>query len=257
MKLSGKVAVVTGASGGLGREVCLLFAREGADVVVVFGSDVEAAEEVVNEISSLGRQALAVKANVAEYKEVEQMVKLTLDKFGRIDILVNSVGIISAFPLSEDQRRPTESITFDQWKRVIDVNLHGTFNCCHAAGKVMIKQGAGKIINVSSNLGIVPAPERTPYAVSKAGIIMLTKCLALEWIKHGVYVNGVAPGGMQTRQLITQEKFWNKEARDRMRPMGRVAHPREVANVILFLASDESSFILGETIVVDGGRVLL
>lgn len=245
-RLEGKVALITGSSRGMGRELAMGFAKEGADVVIN-GRNLEKAKAVAKEIENLGVRSMAVGADVSIGQDVTRMVEEVVQSFGRIDVLVNNAGI-NLFILE------AEKIKEEGWDQVIDVNLKGVFLCCQAAGKKMIEQGGGKIINISSAAGLIGEQGFLPYCVSKAGVIMLTRILAYEWSRYQILVNAIAPGfiagGMNTPIL-------NKEilvsGLTRQVPLKRLAKPEEIVKVALFLASEDSSYINGTTLVADGG----
>jgi len=246
VKLKGKVALITGSTKGIGKAFALGFAREGADVIVN-GRNLEKAKTVAEEIRGLGVKSMAIGADVSLSQDVTRMVKEAADFLGRIDILVNNAGV-NPFILE------AEKIKEEGWDQVLDVNLKGVFLCCQAAGKKMIEQGGGKIINISSAIGFIGEQGFLPYSVSKAGVIMLTRVLAYEWSKYHVTVNAIAPGfvagGMNTPIL-------NKEVLvsglTRQVPLQRLGKPEEIVQVALFLASEDSSYVNGTTIVADGG----
>ena len=246
MKLKERVALVTGGSRGIGRAVCLAFAAEGA-VVAVNATTFEGAEKTAAEIRRLGGRALAVKANVADYGEVCAMVDQVVGKLGRLDILVNNAGISMA--------RPSAEITLEDWNRAIDIDLNGVFYSSQAAGRQMISQKSGNIINMSSMYGIVAAPARAAYSTSKGGVNAMTRVLAVEWAGENIRVNAICPGYILT-ELVTG--LMDKGVLDRAKlsgrcPAGRLGSVEEVAKVAVFLASDDSSYINGQSIVVDGG----
>jgi NAD(P)-dependent dehydrogenase (short-subunit alcohol dehydrogenase family) len=246
MRLQGKIALITGSTRGMGREIAMGFAKEGADIVIN-GRNLEKAKAVAKEIESLGVRSMAVGADVSIGQDVTRMVEEVVQSFGRIDILVNNAGI-NLFILE------AEKIKEEGWDQVLDVNLKGVFLCCQAAGKKMIEQGGGKIINISSAAGLIGEQGFLPYSVSKAGVIMLTRILAYEWSRHHILINAIAPGfvagGMNTPIL-------NKEilvsGLTRQVPLKRLARPEEIVKVALFLASEDSSYINGTTLVADGG----
>jgi len=247
MRLEGKTALVTGASRGIGRAIALALASEGADVVVNCSSSMIEAEKVSNEIKKLGRNSIVFKADVSEKTSVEKMVNETINKFGRIDILVNNAGIATV--------SPSEKLQEDLWRRGIDVMLTGVFFCSQAAGKEMIKQKSGKIINIASINGLVAFPERACYCSAKAGVMALTKVLASEWAKYNVNVNAVAPGYIETElvnNLASQGKLNIKELQERT-PGGKLTAAEDVAETVVFLSSEASKSINGQTIVIDGG----
>ncbi len=246
MKLKNKVALVTGASRGIGRATVLALAKEGCNVVVNYNSSEEKAKEVAEEIKKIGKEALLVKADVSDETQVKSMIKETIDNFGRIDILVNNAGIVFDDPVFE---RPIE-----QWKRTMDVNLLGVFLCSKYTTEHMLKQGNGKIINVSSTSGLSEfSPDVMDYDASKAGVNVLTKDLAKK-LAPTIQVNGVAPGWVDTEM---NKDLSNEFIEEKIKNicLGRVANPEEIASVIVFLASDNASYITGSIIKVDGGLV--
>ncbi|MBM3132092.1 MAG: SDR family oxidoreductase [Chloroflexi bacterium] len=249
MKIDGKVALVTGGGRGIGHAVSLALARAGADIVVNYVSDAQAAQRTVDEINKIGRKATAIRADVAEAGEVDTMVEEALTRMGKIDILVNNAGVRS-------QLVPTLEQSVEAWDRLVGVHLRGTYLCCKRVGEWMVKQRYGRIVNVSSLAGMGGVAFRADYGPAKAGILNLTKSLAVEWARHNIRVNCVAPGIVMT-DLITgmsKTKFaTNTEKAFRRTPMRRAAEPEEVASVVLFLVSDASSFVTGVNIPVDGG----
>lgn len=243
--LQGKIALVTGASRGIGRAIAQELAARGASVVVNYHSNAAAAAEVVETIEENGGTATAVQADVSDFKAAQDLVKATIDAYGQIDILVNNAGTTQDTLLLMMKE--------DQWDRVIDTNLKSVFSCCKAAARPMVrrKQG-GRIINISSVSGIVGQAGQANYAASKAGIIGFTKSLAKELGSRNITVNAVAPGFVLTDltsslpdELVEQSLAYI--------PLGRWGELEEVANVVAFLASDQSSYITGQTISVDGG----
>jgi len=243
LELPGKVALVTGAAQGIGKAIALLLARNGADVVV---SDInlEKAQETTNEIEGMGRRSFAIKVNVADLKDVEQMVKAIVEQFGRIDILVNNAGIT--------RDRLILRMTEEDWDAVLDVNLKGTFNCTKAAIRYMSKQKSGKIVSIASVSGEMGNPGQANYAASKAGVIGFTKTIAREFAGRGINVNAIAPGYIQTPMTdAVPEKA--KEELKRMIPMERLGKPEDVAQAVLFLVSENSSYITGQVLNVNGG----
>lgn len=247
LRLEGKVAVVTGAARGIGKAIASLFAEEGADVTVL-DVGLENVSATAKEIAKrTNRTIIALKADVSKASDVEQMSKAVIDRFGKVDILVNNAGISLV--------RPSVEMTADEWDRVMAVNLRGVFLCSQALGRYMIERREGRIINIASMDGIVALPERAAYCASKAGVILFGKVLAVEWAKYNIRVNAIAPGYTKTdivKGLIEQGLFNEKDI-IRRSPMKRMADPSEIAKVALFLASDDSSYVTGETILVDGG----
>ncbi len=247
LKLRGKTALVTGASRGIGRSIALALARAGADVAINCSSSMQEAESVAREIETIGRNSAVFKADVADKTSVDGMVNGIVRKFGRIDVLVNNAGISTV--------GPSENLEEKVWRRGIDVMLTGTFFCSQAAGREMIRQKSGKIINIASINGVVAFPERACYCSAKAGIMALTKVLASEWAKHNISVNAVAPGYVETElvnNLASQGKLKIEELKGRT-PGGMLTSAEDVAEAVLFLASDNSRSINGQTIVIDGG----
>jgi len=243
VELSGKVALVTGAAQGIGKAISLLLARSGAEVVV---SDInlEKAQETADEIQGLGRRSLAIQSNVADLKDVEQMVETIIEQFGRIDILVNNAGIT--------RDRLILRMTEEDWDAVLDVNLKGTFNCTKAVIRHMSKHKSGKIVSIASVSGEMGNPGQANYAASKAGVIGFTKTIAREFAGRGINVNAIAPGYIQTPMTdAVPEKA--KEAMKQMIPMERLGQPEDVAQAVLFLVSDSSSYITGQVLNVNGG----
>jgi NAD(P)-dependent dehydrogenase (short-subunit alcohol dehydrogenase family) len=242
-----KTALVTGASRGIGRVIALALAREGADVAVNCSLSVPEAEKVAQEIRKLGCKSIVIKADVADKISVEKMVNEVVRQLGKIDILVNNAGMATI--------APSEKLEEKVWRRGIDVMLTGTFFCSQAAGKEMIKQKSGKIINIASINGIVAFPERASYCSAKAGVMALTKVLASEWAKYNINVNAIAPGYVETEllnNLVSQGKLQIKELQGKT-PGGKLAGAEDVAETVVFLASDASKGINGQTIVIDGG----
>jgi 3-oxoacyl-[acyl-carrier protein] reductase len=247
MKLKDRVAIVTGAASGIGKAIALTFVREGAQVALV-DIDQEKLGTVKNEIIKKKGEVIALSCDITKSTDVGKMVNQTYQTFGRIDILVNNAGII--------RRGTIETVTEEDWDRVIEVNLKGTFNCCKAAVEIMKRQGYGKIINVSSIAGKLGDITSAPgYGPSKAGIDALTKTLARQLAPHGINVNAVSPHAIET-EMSAQ---WSEERRREIIasiPLGRLGKPEDVAEAVLFLASDEASFITGEILDVNGGALM-
>ncbi len=247
MMLEHKVALVTGASRGIGKEVALELARNGADVVVNYSGSEEAANIVVSEIEKLGRKAIAFKANVASLSEVEAMFKETINQFGKIDILVNNAGITR----DNLMMRMKEA----EWDAVINTNLKGVYNCMKAATRPMMKQKSGKIVNISSVVGILGNPGQVNYVAAKAGVIGMTKTVAKELASKGITVNAVAPGFIKTD--MTDELNENiKEGLLAQIPLKEFGEPEDIAKTVRFLVSDDAKYITGQTLSVDGGMAM-
>jgi 3-oxoacyl-[acyl-carrier protein] reductase len=247
MQLKDKTAIVTGGSRGIGRAIALQLASKGASIAVNYTSNKESADRVVAEIEELGAAAMAIKADVSNSEEVENLVKEVLNKFGRIDILINNAGVTRdnlLFRMTEKE--------FDE---VLGVNLKGAFNCIKAVSRVMIKQRSGKIVNVSSVVGIIGNAGQSNYAAAKAGLIGFTKAAAKELAKRGITVNAVAPGFIET-DMTSRLPEKVKEAFIKEIPMSRPGKPEDVAKAVLFLTSEYSDYITGQVINIDGGMVM-
>ncbi len=245
--LTGKTAIVTGGRRGIGRAIALAFASAGADIVIADVADDARLAATAAEIKQTGRECLSFKVDIALKPDVEKMVKQTVEHFKKIDILVNGAGVW--IPGQNLIETPEEN-----WDKVIDTNLKGSWFCCRAAGRVMVEQSGGNIINLSSQVGLNPGTGAGAYSISKAGIIMMTRQLALELAEKNIRVNAIAPGIVKTDFNIGLWK--NKEGAaqmGRMVPLGRLAEPEDIARAALFLASDASSYITGTVIPVDGG----
>ncbi|MBL7204576.1 MAG: 3-oxoacyl-ACP reductase FabG [Desulfobacteraceae bacterium] len=246
MRLKDKIALVTGSSRGVGRAVALGFAQEGAKVVVNYTSNENAANEVVDAIQSMGSEAIAVKADVAQKKDAEGLVGAAVDTFGKIDILVNNAGFT----------RPALMIkmTEDQWDQVVDIHLKGAFLCSQAAGLRMKEQNSGKIINVMSVAGLVGTVGQINYSAAKGGILSMTKSIARELARYNVCCNVISLGIVatdMTEKIRTDEKL--KEIYMNRILLKRFAEPDDISPAFVFLASDESNYITGQLLCVDGG----
>lgn len=252
MRLSNKVAIVTGSGSGLGKAIVMRMAREGA-AVVINDINVEGMEKVVSDIKNEGMTAIACEADVTNRSEVQHLMKTVAEKFGQIHILVNNAGVT--------RHRPFLEMTKEDWDVVLAVDLKGVFNCIQAVAVYMMQQRGGKIINISSVSGTGTSPHyggNANYAAAKAGVIQLTKTAARELGAHGINVNCIAPGFILTPITYTRrnkaEVENHIEFRKRQSVLNRVGQPEDIANLALFLASDESSFITGQVICADGGR---
>lgn len=247
MDLTGKIAIVTGGATGIGRGIVQKLASLGATVVINYNSSRDASEELVNELKGQGHNAECVQANVAKFEDAEKLINFTVEKFGRVDILVNNAGITKDNLII----RMDES-DFD---KVIEVNLKGTWNMAKHASKVMMKQRSGKIVNIASVVALMGNVGQSNYVASKAGVIGLTKSLARELAKRNVNVNAVAPGFIKTKMTeILDEKI--KEQISNNIPLARLGEANDIANAVAFLVSEESNYITGQVINVDGGLVM-
>ncbi len=246
MRLKDKVALITGGARGIGRAIAIAFAKEGANIVVA-DVNLEVAQKTALEIESLGVKALALEMDVTNYDKVEEGINKILDKMGKVDILVNNAGITKDNLLL--RMSPAD------WDAVINVNLKGTFNCIKAVSRPMIKQRSGRIISIASIIGLMGNPGQANYAASKAGIIALTKTVAKELASRNINANAVAPGFIQTEMTAKLPEDLKKKMLEAI-PLAKLGTPEDVANVCLFLASDESSYITGQTITIDGGMVM-
>ncbi|MCW2491795.1 MAG: 3-oxoacyl-ACP reductase FabG [Frankiales bacterium] len=247
-KLEGKIAVVTGGARGIGGGIATAFAAEGADVVIADVLSEEAAADVVAAIAASGRRSLYVRTDVSNEDQVRAMIEAAHAEFGRIDILVNDAGVVSQLAF--------EDIDAAEFDRVIGVNLRGVFLCSRFAIKGMLERGAGVIINVASQLGQIGGVEMVHYSASKAGVIGFTKALAREVSTRGIRVNAIAPGPILTDMMAEETEEWAARKLAEL-PMGRFGQAHEVAPTAVFLASDDSSYYVGQTLCPNGGDVML
>jgi NAD(P)-dependent dehydrogenase (short-subunit alcohol dehydrogenase family) len=245
-ELTGQVALVTGAARGLGRAISLALAHAGADVALGL-RDVKADSGLAAEIRAMGRRALPLQMDMTNLGQVRRAVEETARKFGRLDILVNNAGL--------GPENPAENVREEDFDLTVAVNLKGTFFASQAAGRVMIQQGSGKIINMSSQAGFAALPTESIYCMTKAAIAHLTKCLAVEWGKHNITVNAVAPTFIRTpgTEAALADEAFRADTIERIAGLHRIGEPMEVAGAVVFLASPAASLITGETILIDGG----
>lgn len=247
MDLTNKIAIVTGGATGIGRAISLKLASLGATVIVNYNSSSKEAENLVTEIKALGKDAYYVQANVANFSEAEKLINFAVEKFNRLDILVNNAGVTADTLILRMKE--------EEFDRVINVNLKGTWNCSKHAAKVMAKQRDGKIVNIASVVGLIGNIGQTNYAASKAGIIGLTKSLARELAKRNVNCNVVAPGFIETKMTEVLPEEIKQEYLKNI-PLERLGKPEDIANLIAFLVSDLASYITGQVINCDGGLVM-
>ena len=243
--VAGKVALITGAAQGIGREMAIGFSRYGADIVAVDLNE-EKLLGVKKEIEAANRRCLALRVDLGNVDEINKMTETAVREMGRIDILANIAGV--------NVHKMAEEMTEQDWDFVQDINLKSLFFCCQAVGKVMLKQGSGRIINMSSTFGVVGFAGRTAYASSKAAVSNLTQTLAIEWSARGINVNAIAPGPVWTPardQLFSNPEFYNNLMTKLL--IKRTAKPIDIVGPAIFLASEASAFMTGETMLVDGG----
>ena len=248
MELKDKIAIVTGGGTGIGKGIALELAKAGANVVVA-SRNREKLEKVAGEIRDLGRETLVIPTDICIPEQVDNMIKQTVDRFGRLDILVNNAGIGDALRASK-----VEELPLDAWKATIDLNLTGTFICCVAAAKVMIEQKSGKIINISSCVGIDPFPRLANYGAPKAGVINMTKSMASEWAQHNINVNSISPGAIVTEKSHRNNKTQTDDGTP-IPPLQLPGSPEDVGHLAVFLASEASSHITGETYEIKGANI--
>lgn len=244
--VEGQIALVTGAARGIGREIALTLARAGADVVLGLRNPASA-DGLAEEISKLGRAVLPVAMDMGDLQQVRHAVSNAVDRFGRLDLLVNNAGVAPG--------NPAEHVTEEDFDLTISVNLKGTFFASQEAARVMIGQGGGRIVNLSSQAGFVALPTESVYCVTKAAIAHLTKCLAVEWGRYGITVNAVAPTFIRTpgTEHDLADPAFRADVEERIAALHRIGEPADVAGAVLFLASPAASLITGTTLLVDGG----
>jgi 3-oxoacyl-[acyl-carrier protein] reductase len=247
MNLEGKAALVTGASRGIGREIALELARNGANVAVNYSGSEVKANEVVDEIKKIGKDAFAIKCDVSNSEEVATMIKETIDRFGKLDILVNNAGITKDNLLMRMKE--------DEWDDVININLKGVFLCTKAVTRQMMKQREGRIINIASIVGAMGNAGQANYVAAKAGIIGLTKTTAKELAARNITVNAIAPGFITTDMTDQLPEDIKAEMLKQI-PLARLGEPKDIAKMAAFLASDDSSYITGQTMHINGGMFM-
>jgi 3-oxoacyl-[acyl-carrier protein] reductase len=247
MTLEGKVALVTGASRGIGREIALELARQGANVAVNYAGSESKANEVVDEIKAIGKEAFVIKCDVSNSDEVAAMVKETVDRFGKLDILVNNAGITKDNLLMRMKE--------EEWDDVININLKGVFLCTKAVTRQMMKQRVGRIINITSVVGVSGNPGQANYVAAKSGVIGLTKTTAKELASRNITVNAIAPGFITTDMT---DKLSDEVKGEMLKqiPLARLGEPKDIAKMTAFLASDDASYITGQTLHINGGMVM-
>ncbi|MCH7686369.1 MAG: 3-oxoacyl-[acyl-carrier-protein] reductase [Planctomycetes bacterium] len=247
MRLAGKTALVTGGSRGIGKAIVWALAREGAKVAFIYRSNTEAADQLVSDLELDQREASAIQADVKSKEDADRVVEELLEKWENIDILVNNAGIIRDGLLA--------TMEADQWQDVIDTNLTSVYNFCHAVVRPMMSARSGRIVNMSSVAANVGNPGQSNYAASKGGIEGFTRCLAAEVSRRGITVNAVAPGFIETDMTAAVRNAAGSELKKRI-PARRLGLPEDIANAVLFLVSDEASYITGHILTVDGGLSL-
>ncbi len=245
--MTAKVALITGGSRGIGKEIALALAKEGNNIAISYGNNTDSAMEVVKELKSLGVEAIAIKADVSISEDVTNLVKTVEDQLGTIDILVNNAGITKDGLLIR--------MTEEDWDNVMDVNLKGTFLCTKAVARAMMKKRYGKIINITSVVGITGNAGQGNYSASKAGVIGFTKSMAKELASRGIRVNAVAPGLIQT-DMTNVLKDEVKAEMLKLIPLNTMGNPVDIANLVVFLASTKSDYITGQIIKIDGGMAI-
>ncbi len=249
MRLDGKVAIVTGSSLGIGKAIAVALAGEGASVVVNYRSHPEEGGEVIQEIQKSGGRAISVQADVSRPEDVKNLVNRTVEELGRLDIMVNNAGV--------EEKHPFIDTPFEVWEKMISVNLTGVWLGCQEAARQMISQGGGgRIINVSSVHEDMPMPTNSPYCAAKGGVRMLMRTIAVELAQHGITVNNIAPGAIETpiNKNLKDDPEQLQELLSEI-PLGRIGQPEDVASLAVFLASDGSSYSTGSTFFVDGGMM--
>lgn len=247
MSVSGKIALVTGGSRGIGRAIALELAKAGANVAINYAGNELAAKQVAEEVEALGSKAIIIQANVADAGAVQTMIKQVIDEFGQVDILVNNAGITRDNLLMRMKE--------EEWDDVINTNLKGVFNCLKAVTRQMMKQRSGRIINISSVVGTLGNPGQANYVAAKAGVIGLTKTAARELASRGITVNAIAPGFISTDMTSALNEEIIKQLTTQI-PLARLGDPEDIAKVVRFLASEDAAYMTGQTLHVDGGMYM-
>lgn len=245
--LDGKIALVTGGSRGIGKDIAIKLAEAGCDISINYYKNAKKAAEVSEQIKNLGKRAITIKADIKQYDQVKKMISETVSEFGTIDFLINNTGITSV--------KKVEELDDIEWNRVLETNLTGAYYCCREAAPIMKKKGSGRIINISSSAAYTGRGGGAHYAASKGGMNGMTRALARELAPHGILVNGIAPAVIETDFIYI--RYPTKEQRGKLAdgiPIGRIGTGEDIANITAFLCSHMSDYISGETILADGGR---
>ncbi|MFQ5456350.1 MAG: SDR family NAD(P)-dependent oxidoreductase [Nitrospirota bacterium] len=243
MKLKGKKAIVTGGSSGIGREIAIRFAEEGADLLIA-DIDVPGAKDTAIEIEKKGGNAIPLETDISSSEQVKRMVDTAIERFGRIDILINNATYVKKMPFLE--------FTEEEWDKIMKVSLNGYFLCSQAAAKEMVKGGGGKIVNIATLAAAIAHAGLSAYAVAKAGVIAMTKLIGIELHKYNINVNAIAPGPIETPLM---KKVMSRFSETKMPSMGVIGKPEDVAHVAVFLGSDESKYVYGNVLSVGGGFI--
>jgi len=244
-KLEGKTALVTGSAQGLGKEIAVSLGQSGASLIL---ADIVYPEKTAQHIKNMGSHCISIQTDISDQAQVKNLVKRSISEYKKVDILVNNAGI------SQLTYSPTEEMPVEEWDKIIRINLRGTFLCCKYIGKHMIKRGGGTIVNIATTAGITGVPRAPAYCASKAGVILLTKSLALEWARYNIRVNAIAPHYLETeltKGLRNSEKAYRGLVKQI--PLKRFGNPSEIIGAVLLLSSNASSYITGTVIVIDGG----
>ena len=256
LRMEGKTALITGAGRGIGKGIAIVFAEAGVDVAVT-GLTLENAENVAKEIADMGRRGLAFSTDATNLGDTEQLSKDVIQEFGHLDILVNCVGDSIPGAVSDMPGSAIPTMTHANWQHILDINLTQAFMGCHVFGRHFLERRTGSVINISSFAGLRGRANISAYTAAKAGLIRFTESVALEWAPYGVRVNGIAPGYFPDPEQISLSQLRTREEQaSRNIPLRRTGKPKEVGALALFLASNEASYITGQTVVIDGGMTL-